>query len=216
MSRRRIERKPDGSKKCSQCPERGFLPPGEFSKDKHQAIDGLKTTCKKCSLAFKRKWYAKSENNRQHHLAANKKWRTENRGLYLSLRRKRDGKRAEGKTKWALLYRNDPWYRAKHNCRRAAYVAVRLIRLKQGRETRHIGRLGITVGAYKKYLEGLFKDGMGWSNHGSGDGKWNIDHVRPLASFNLLDGVEVQKAQHYTNTQPMWATENMRKAAHVS
>jgi hypothetical protein len=59
----------------------------------------------------------------------------------------------------------------------------------------------------KGYLAGKFKDGMTWENHG----EWHIDHIKPCASFNLLDEGEQKKCFHYTNLQPLWASENLSK-----
>ncbi len=63
----------------------------------------------------------------------------------------------------------------------------------------------------KKYLEGKFTEGMTWENHGT----WHIDHRRPICSFNLLDEEEQKKCFHYTNLQPLWATDNLSKGGRV-
>lgn len=71
--------------------------------------------------------------------------------------------------------------------------------------------LGCTADQYRIYLEGLFEPGMSWQNWAS-DG-WHIDHVRPLASFDLDVPAEQRAAFHYSNTRPMWAKENLRKSS---
>jgi hypothetical protein len=67
--------------------------------------------------------------------------------------------------------------------------------------------LGCSVSFLKGFLEGKFKEGMSWENHGD----WHIDHIKPCASFNLLDEEEQKKCFHYTNLQPLWASENLSK-----
>jgi len=192
MANHRIWRGKDGSKHCSCC--KVIKPPTEYSKDRVQKVDGLKTICKPCALSIKRAWYRKSEKNRRRHLDKNKKWRTENREHYLSLRRARDKKIISDVTKWGELWRSNPIYRIKHKCRAMARNAVVLI--KKGRELRprYIHRLGIDAAEYKKYLEDRFKPGMTWSNYGNRPGKWCIDHIKPLSGFNLLDETQIKEA----------------------
>jgi len=71
--------------------------------------------------------------------------------------------------------------------------------------------MGCSVDFLKNYLESKFKPGMNWENYGKGAGKWNIDHVVPLFSFNLADREQFLKAVNYTNLQPLWSEENLRK-----
>lgn len=72
--------------------------------------------------------------------------------------------------------------------------------------------LGCTVLELKKYLESKFKPGMSWSNYGLGIDKWNIDHILPLSYFDLTNPVQVVKACHFTNLQPLWFLENRAKS----
>jgi len=71
----------------------------------------------------------------------------------------------------------------------------------------HIRDLGCTAEELVSYLESLFQDGMTWDNHGT----WHIDHKKPLALFDLSNRVEFIRAAHYTNLQPLWASDNCRK-----
>lgn len=56
-----------------------------------------------------------------------------------------------------------------------------------------------------------FEPKMTWDNYG----KWHVDHIIPLVRFNLQDRNEFLQACHYTNLQPMWATENLKKGARL-
>jgi hypothetical protein len=68
--------------------------------------------------------------------------------------------------------------------------------------------VGCSIPYLRGYLEAKFKEGMTWENHG----EWHIDHIKPCASFNLLDEVEQKKCFHYKNLQPLWASENLSKS----
>ena len=56
---------------------------------------------------------------------------------------------------------------------------------------------------------------MVWGNYGKGADKWNIDHITPIKYSGANGGPptleEVAARLHYTNTQPMWETENIAK-----
>ena len=71
--------------------------------------------------------------------------------------------------------------------------------------------MGCSVPELKAHLEARFQDGMTWENWGHGRGKWNIDHIMPLAVFDLTDRQHVLLSCHYLNLQPMWHTQNMKK-----
>lgn len=73
--------------------------------------------------------------------------------------------------------------------------------------------LGITVKELKLYLEKKFVPGMTWKNYGFYG--WHADHIIPLSKFDLTKLEEQKKAFHYTNLQPLWAGENLRKHAKV-
>ncbi len=74
--------------------------------------------------------------------------------------------------------------------------------------------LGCAVVQLKVYLENQFLPGMTWKNHGNGwKGKkeWHIDHIKPCALFDLSKPSEQRKCFHYTNLQPLWAVDNIKK-----
>jgi hypothetical protein len=71
--------------------------------------------------------------------------------------------------------------------------------------------LGASYAAAKAHIESKFKEGMNWVNHGA----WHIDHIVPIAMFDLNDRGQLLAASHYTNLQPLWARDNLRKGARV-
>lgn len=64
----------------------------------------------------------------------------------------------------------------------------------------------------KFYNHPITNEPMTWDNYGFGYGKWTIDHIRPLIDF-IRNGEDVRKGNHFTNLQPMWFEENMKKGA---
>jgi hypothetical protein len=69
--------------------------------------------------------------------------------------------------------------------------------------------LGCSIQELKKHLESKFQPGMTWNNYGIKG--WHIDHIVPISSFNLSDPEQLRKACHYTNLQPLWAKDNLKK-----
>lgn len=67
--------------------------------------------------------------------------------------------------------------------------------------------LGCTISQFKKYLEAQFQLGMGWDNYG----EWHIDHIIPLSKFNLSNPDSQKIACHFSNLQPLWAVDNLKK-----
>lgn len=75
--------------------------------------------------------------------------------------------------------------------------------------------LGCTAEFLKQYLESKFQPGMTWENYGNPNGDhsdcWHIDHIKPCASFDLSDPEQQKECFHYTNLQPLWAIDNIKK-----
>lgn len=66
--------------------------------------------------------------------------------------------------------------------------------------------VGCTPEELRTYLSNKFTEGMCWDNYG----EWHIDHIIPLSSAKTEE--EIYELCHYTNLQPMWATENIKKS----
>ena len=66
-----------------------------------------------------------------------------------------------------------------------------------------IEELGCSIEEFKIYLEKQFDENMNWENYGP---YWEIDHIQPLSKGGSF---------HYTNTQPMYFSENRSKGNRV-
>lgn len=103
----------------------------------------------------------------------------------------------------ARLYKTDPQYRADSSIRGRIRAALK----RYGDnpvKTVYDKLIGCTPYEYKRYLEAQFKPGMTWKNI-------HIDHIIPSSSFDLLCEKQVRKCFHYTNCQPLFPIDNIRK-----
>jgi hypothetical protein len=75
------------------------------------------------------------------------------------------------------------------------------------KEYRTIEYLGCSWLELKQHLESQFVTGMCWKTRHL----WHIDHIIPLALFDLTNEEERLFAFSYVNLQPLWAKENLQK-----
>jgi len=113
------------------------------------------------------------------------------------------------------------WRRKNHNARRVVDLDFSLkLRLRRRMNAAFhaadatasastIKLLGCKPSEFRAHLEAQFSDGMSWDNYG----EWEIDHVRPCASFDLTDPAQQAACFHYSNLQPLWKRVNRSKGA---
>ena len=99
---------------------------------------------------------------------------------------------------------DDPLYKLKHNLR---------VRIKYFFKSKNIRKqsgtfdiVGCSPEFLKEYIEKKFTEGMSWKLLGQ---HIHIDHIIPLSSANTEE--EIYKLCHYTNLQPLWAEDNLKK-----
>jgi hypothetical protein len=102
----------------------------------------------------------------------------------------------------------DIGYKLRQSLRKRLNKAI-LINQKSGSAIRD---LGCTIEELKAYLESKFQEGMTWDNWGRGSKCWHIDHIKPLAAFDLTDRNQFKEANHYSNLQPLWEKDNLEKS----
>ena len=76
-----------------------------------------------------------------------------------------------------------------------------------GKTNKTFELVGCTPEFLKSYLEKKFKPGMTWKNHTIHG--WHVDHIIPIAKAKTSE--DVKKLMNYTNLQPLWAIENIKK-----
>lgn len=110
--------------------------------------------------------------------------------------------------KWATKrYAEDIEFRIQKILRSRLLVALKG-RSKTASATRLVG---CSIAKLKKHLERMFDSRMTWENYGHRT--WHIDHIVPLAAFDLTKPEQQRKAFHWKNLQPLWAVENLKKGA---
>ena len=67
--------------------------------------------------------------------------------------------------------------------------------------------IGCTPEFLKEHIEKHFTEGMSWDKLGK---EIHIDHIIPLSSAKTEE--EIYKLCHYTNLQPLWAKDNLKKS----
>jgi hypothetical protein len=70
-------------------------------------------------------------------------------------------------------------------------------------------RLGYTKMQLISHIENRFKEGMNWDNYGL----WQVDHIKPCASFDQSDKNQFKQCWDISNLQPLWAIENRKKGS---
>ena len=98
-----------------------------------------------------------------------------------------------------------------NNYKTACNLRTRLCNATKGNQKKGsaVRDLGCSIEDFKKYIESKFQEGMTWENWGRDT--WHIDHIKPLAGFDLTNRTQLLEACHYTNLQPMWANDNWSK-----
>jgi hypothetical protein len=101
--------------------------------------------------------------------------------------------------------KSNPIFKISHNIRGRICQFLKSSNIKKDNKTFEI--VGITPLELKEYLEKQFTNGMNWSNYGYYG--WHIDHKIPLDNGKTKE--EIYKLCHYTNLQPLWWNENLKK-----
>ena len=83
--------------------------------------------------------------------------------------------------------------------------------------------LGCAKDELRDYLIAQFLEGMSFDNYGNKKDSWSIDHIIPLSSYEKdengnwdINSEYNKKLIHYTNLQPMWHIENVKKNNTIS
>ena len=170
-----------------------------------QAYDRWYATHREAWLATRRARYADDPSP---HRERSKQWAKENplkrQALY-----ERFQATNPGYARWH--YTSTPQRYYGHLLRKALHSA--LINNLSRRDWYRNSKLGPLLGCSKPdliaHVEARFLPGMSWSNYGRKG--WEIDHVKPCATFDLTQHDQVLACFHFTNLRPLWRIDNLRR-----
>lgn len=195
------------SKVCTICKIKKSI--SEFHKSK-SAKNGLKSECKECG---------KNNTNR---------YRTSHPEIVKKINDKQYAENSESIKKCVKRYRNSHAEECNNrsnnyiknrskediNFRIARNLRTRIYHVVKGQKSGSaVDDLGCTVEFLRQHLESQFQPRMTWENYGKNG--WEIDHIYPLSKLDLTDREQFLKACHYTNMQPLWAADNLKKSNKV-
>lgn len=175
-------------KTCTRC----GLETDNFAKRK-VSKDGLNARCKDCISEISASHYLKNRNKIikqasvyvQNNREANRSWRRS----YKAVKRVED-------MQWKLKERG----------RKRRYDALK--NKKADKQGVYLDVIGCTIEFFHNWIESQFLPGMTWQNWGP---IWQIDEIIPCEAFDLTDPAEDRLCWHYTNSRPLWSSENQSR-----
>jgi len=215
---------------CKKCKEEKNL--CEFG-NHNSTKDKLRTSCKECrkieSKIYResnperiketaKNWYNRNPNyNKEYYLNNFEKLNEKNKQWY----KLNTEKHVENSKKWnennkekmneyynnriKIIRKKDPINNLKFNVRTRIYNILRIKNIKKDKKTFDI--VGCSPQFLKEYIENQFTEGMSWNKIGK---EIHIDHIIPLSSAKTEE--EIYELCHYTNLQPLWAKDNLKKS----
>jgi hypothetical protein len=195
------------SKVCIKCKQTKSTT--EFSNDK-QKKDGLSPYCKPCISLRDKNWSKNNRdkvnkcisnwvsNNKEKHSEYQKQYQIDNRDRINEIASKSQKKRRQdNKVKLHQAIRSRINERLKQIGTNKSKATLTIVGLENWDKLR-------------EHIEKQFIEGMNWDNYGNTPNSWSIDHITPISSAQTEE--EIYKLNHYTNLQPMWHIDNIKKS----
>jgi hypothetical protein len=222
---------------CSKCSIEKNT--NEFQKNKYSK-DGFRSECSECSKKIKKlkskeiiKGYSKkyrekhreelNENFRIYYLINKEKENERSKNYREKLKINKENvfvEQKEPSIPWRIKnkilfynkrkekYQQDVIFRLSINLRNRMNSFLKTKGYKKNSKTFEI--IGCSPQQLLEHLENQFVLGMSWSNRH----EWHIDHIIPLSSAK--DETEIYKLSHYTNLQPLWKEDNLKKGCKIN
>ena len=205
------------TKICSCCKQEKSLDDFYDVKRKTPLVRNIKTDnkvarCKQCYVAKAKEWSAKNIKKRleisrkytEKHKDKIKEKAKITRGTESYKNKAKEWRKNNVTTYLRNKRQSDPMFALRFKMR--SIIRKAFDRNGYTKRSKSQSILGCTFEQLKKHLESQFQPGMSWENRS----EWHIDHIIPLASVKTEE--DVIRLNHYTNLQPLWAADNLRKS----
>jgi hypothetical protein len=194
--------------------------------------DGLRSDCIDCRIKYKKENSQKikeqnklynerrknqkkewAQDNREKVELSRKKWLDNNKDYvkknskeynHLWYQKNKEYRKEYAREKQKIYRLTNPLFKLKQNLRR------RINRYIKNKSSSTESILGINYEDFLIYIQNKFTEGMTLEKLGR---EIHIDHIIPLASAKTEE--ELYNLCHYTNLQPLWAKDNLRKSTKV-
>lgn len=184
---------------CSRCgEEKKFC---EFYNNK-KTYDGKRPECKVCSNKQSKLY---NQKNKEKVNGIKQKYVDSNKEKVKQSKKEWFDKNPNYQNEWSYNKSStDVLFKLKKNMRSRLGLFLKNRNITKNNKTFHI--IGCSPEFLKEHLEKQFVINMSWENRN----EWHIDHVIPLSSAKTEK--EILKLCHYTNLQPLWAEDNLKKS----
>lgn len=207
------------NKKCSKCEIEH--PIEMFNKTNFKLKSGeikqrLKSECKKCQTLIQKERRIKQqkENPEEFHKKWNESYqKRKDRIRQLEKERLAKPENRKKRNEYVRKYKakkrlEDPSFKIFENHRKRIWKCLK----NKSNSSKEL--LGCDIDIYFKWITFTMSidKNMTWTNYGK---YWNIDHVKPISTFNILEPIEDKKAFNWKNTWAIKSVENFSKKNNI-
>lgn len=154
--------------------------------------------------------YMEDDNKKKHKSEVSRKYNKENEEK-IKERVKKYSQRPEVKHRKKRQHnerqQSDVIYVLKRRLRCRLRHAIKRAGVSKDKNGATMKLVGCEPSFLKKYIEDLFTDDMSWGRISEID----IDHIKPCSKFDLTDPEQQKICFHYSNLQPLWKIDNLKK-----
>lgn len=177
----------------------------EYNKQKISK-DGYRNYCKLCHLEYSQKYVTENFDKYKNYQDVYHSNNVENHRKKSSEYYQNNKEKVHKYLKYK--YDTDEIFKLRVTVRTRINVFLRKKNITKKNKTFNL--VGCSPEFLKEYIEKQFTEGMCWELFGA---HIHIDHIIPLSSAKSED--EIYKLCHYTNLQPLWAEDNLKKGGKI-